>query len=68
MVLDLVEPMPKTSRGKKGILVLTHYCTKWQGALALLEATTLIVPNALDERVFRYMDLPEQIPTNQRAV
>ena len=57
--IDLVGPMPVTSRGNKWILVLTDHFTRWQDALPIPNATTVEVAKALDERVFAYFGLPE---------
>jgi len=62
-----VGPMPETHRGNKWILVLTDHFTRWQDALALPDATAPVVASALDERVFCYLGLPEQIHTDQGA-
>ena len=65
--MDLVGPFPVTPKGNKWVLVLTDHFTRWQGALALLDTTVPVVANTLDELVFCYLGLPEQIYTNQGA-
>ena len=67
VAVDLVGPMPETSRGNRWILVLVDHFTRWQDALAIPDATAPVVAAALDERVFCYMGLPEQIHTDQGA-
>ena len=67
VAVDLVGPMPETIRGNKWILVLTDHFTRWQDAIALPDATAPVVATALDERVFCYLGLPEQIHTDQGA-
>ena len=67
VAVDLVGPMPKTARGNQWILVLTDHFTRWQDALPITVATTPVVAHTLDERVFCYMGLPEQIHTDQGA-
>ena len=61
VAIDLVGPMPKTRRGNQWILVLTDHFTRWQDALPLPDATAPTVATTLDERVFCYFGLPEQI-------
>ena len=67
VAVDLVGPMPETNRGNRWILVLTDHFTRWQDALALPDATAPVVATALDERIFCYLGLPEQIHTDQGA-
>lgn len=47
------------------ILVLTDHFTWWQDALAILNATEPVVASTLNELVFCYLGLPEQIHTDQ---
>jgi hypothetical protein len=61
LAVDLVGPMSCTPRGNKWILVITDHFTRWQDALAIPDATAPVVAAALDERVFCYLGLPEQI-------
>ena len=67
VAIDLVGPMPRTRKGNKWILVLTDHFTRWQDALAITEATTPVIANMLDERVFSYLGLPESIHSDQGA-
>ena len=67
VAVDLVGPMPETARGSKWILVLTDHFTRWQDAIAIPDATAPVVATTLDERVFCYLGLPEQIHTDQGA-
>ena len=67
VAVDLVGPMPETSRGNKWILVLMDHFTRWQDAIPLTDATAPVVASTLDERVFCYMGLPEQLHTDQGA-
>lgn len=60
--------MPETARRSRWILVLTNHFSHWQDALALPDATAAEVTTALDERVFWYFGLPEQIHTDQGAL
>ena len=67
VAVDLVGPMPETSRGNKWILVLMDHFTRWQDAIPLIDATAPVVASTLDERVFCYLGLPEQLHTDQGA-
>jgi len=67
LAVDLVGPMPCTPRGNQWILVLTDHFTRWSDALALPDATAPVVAQALEERVFCLLGLPEQIHTDQGA-
>ena len=59
--MDLVEPMPRTQRGKQWILVLSDHLTRWQVAIPLADETAPTLATALDERIFCYFGLPEQL-------
>ena len=67
VAVDLVGPMPETTKGNRWILVLVDHFTRWQDALAIPDATAPVVAAILDERVFCYLGLPEQIHTDQGA-
>ena len=67
VAIDLVGPFPATTRGNRWILVRTDHFTRWQDALALPDATAPTVASCLDERVFSYLGLPEQIHSDQGA-
>ena len=61
VAIDLVGPLPRTRRGNQWILVLSDHFTRWQDAIAIPDATAPTVATTLDERVFCYFGLPEQI-------
>ena len=61
LAVDLVGPMPETPRGNRWILVVVDHFTRWQDAFPLPDATAPTVATALEERVFCYHGLPEQI-------
>ncbi|XP_067937269.1 uncharacterized protein [Watersipora subatra] len=67
VAVDIVGPFPVTPRKNKWVLVLTNHFTQWQDALTLPDVTAPVVANALDERVFCYLKLPEQIHMHQGA-
>ena len=67
LAVDLVGPLLETSRGNKWILVISDHFTRWQDALALPDATAPTVATALEEHVFCYFGLPEQIHLDQGA-
>ena len=65
VAIDLVGPMPPTPRGNKWILVLTDHYTRWQDAIAIPDVTAPTIATILDERIFCYLGLPEQLHTDQ---
>ena len=67
VAVDQVGPLHKTPRGNKWILVVSDHFSRWQDALPLPEATAPTVATALDERVFSYLGLPEQLHSDQGA-
>jgi len=67
VAVDLVEPMPPTPRGNSWILVLTDDFTRWADALAIPDASAPTVARVLNQHVFCYFGLPEQIHSDQGA-
>ena len=61
VAIDLVGPMPRTQKGNQWILVLSDHFTRWQKAILLVDASVPTVATALDERIFCYFGLPEQL-------
>jgi len=59
--------MPTSGRGSNWILVLTNHFTRWADALAILDALAPTVARVLDQSVFGYFGLPEQIHSDQGA-
>jgi len=64
VAVDLVGPMPTTDRGNTWILVLADHFTRWEDALAIPDASAPTVARILDQQVFCYFGLPEQIHTD----
>jgi transposase InsO family protein len=67
VAVDLVGPMPETARHNRWILVITDHFSRWQDALPLQDATAPSVASALEERIFCYFGLPEQLHSDQGA-
>jgi len=67
VAVDLVDPMPLTPDGNSWILVLTDYFTRWTDALTIPDASAPTVACVLDQNVFCYLGLPEQIHSDQGA-
>jgi len=67
VAVDLVEPMPLTPRGNCWISVLTDHFTRWADALAIPDASAPTVARVLDQNVFCYFGLPEQLHSDQGA-
>ena len=61
VAINLVRPLPRTRKSNQWILVLSDHFTHWQNAIAIPDATSPTVATILDERVFCYFGLPEQI-------
>jgi len=59
--------MPKSERGNNWILVLTNYLTQWADALAIPDVSAPTMARVLDQNVFCYFGLPEQMHTCQCA-
>jgi transposase InsO family protein len=67
LAVDLVGPLPETARGNKWLLVLTDHFSRWQDAIPIADATSQTVATTLEERVFSYLGLPENLHTDQGA-
>jgi len=67
IVVDLVGPIPTSERGNNWILLLTDHFTWWADALAIPNASAPTVAKALDQNVFCYFGLLEQIHTDRGA-
>jgi len=65
VVVDLVGPMPPSTRGNTRILVLTDHFTRWVNILAILNGSAPTVAWALDQHVLCNFELREQIHTDQ---
>jgi len=65
VAVDLVGLMPLSAKGNTWILVLMDHFTRWADALAIPDASAPMLTQALDQYVFCYFGLPEQIHTNQ---
>jgi len=59
--------MPLTPRGNCWILVLTDHFTRWADALAIPDASAPTLARVLDQNVFCYFGLPEQLHSDQGA-
>ena len=59
--------MPETRAGNKWILVVMDHFSRWQDVIPILDATAPVVAATLDQRVFCYLRLPEQLHTDQGA-
>ena len=64
IAMDIVGPLPKTSRGNRHILVICDYTTQYPEAVAL---TTVIAPRVTKEliQLFARVGIPEEILTDQ---
>jgi len=57
--------MPLSAEGNTWILVLTNHFTRWADALAIPETSAPTIAWALNQKVFCYVEFPEQIHTEQ---
>ena len=65
--VDLVGPFSKTARGNTTIIVVADHFTRWRDALPAPDGTAQTVAQILDERIFCYFGLPEQLYSDQGA-
>ena len=65
LAIDLCGPFPKTPRGSTQILVMTDHFTRWCDAIPIQDGTTEVIAKVLDERVFSYLGVPEEIHSDQ---
>jgi transposase InsO family protein len=65
LAIDLCGPFPKTPRGNTQILVMTDHFTRWADAIAIPVGKTETIATVLDERVFAYFGIPEEIHSDQ---
>ena len=65
LAIDLCGPFPKTTRGNTQILVMTDHFTRWCDAIPTPDGTAEVVAQVLDERVFSYFGVPEEIHSDQ---
>ena len=67
MAVDLVGPRPETWARNRWILILMERFTRWQDAISIPDTTATGVAATLDQRVFCYLGLPEQLHSDQGA-
>jgi transposase InsO family protein len=65
--VDLVGPFSKTKRGNTMVLVIADHFTRWRDAIPIPDGTAQTVAQALEERVFCYFGVPEQLHADQGA-
>ena len=65
LAVDLCGPFPKTPRGNTQILVMTDHFTRWCDAIPIPDGKADTVASVLDERVFSYFGVPEEIHSDQ---
>jgi len=67
VAVNLVGHMPPTSRGNSWTVVSTDHFTKWADALAISDGSAPTVSQVLNQNIFCYFGLPEQIHLDQGA-
>jgi len=65
VAIDILSGLPATQDGKKYILVVTHYFTKWACAFALPDAEASTCMRAMYDGCFPKFGLPRQIHSDQ---
>ena len=65
VAIDLCGPLPITECGNTQILVIADHFTRWYDALPLPNGSAEVVAKALDERIFCYFGVPEEIHSDQ---
>ena len=65
VAIDLCGPFPKTPRGNTQILVLTDHFTRWPDALPIPDGKAETVARVLDQHVFSYLGIPEEIHSDR---
>lgn len=63
--VDLTGPFPITPRGNTQILVVADHFTRWVDAIPIKDGSAETVARALEERVFAYLGIPEEIHSDQ---
>ncbi|XP_025830531.1 uncharacterized protein K02A2.6-like [Agrilus planipennis] len=64
IALDLMGPYPRTSRGRKFILVVTDLFSRWVEAFPISAATTAVVTRLLEQEVLNRYGYPRAILTD----
>lgn len=65
VAVDILGPLPETERGKRYILVVMDYFTKWPEAIAIPDQTAETVAEACIEHVFSRFGAPMQLHSDQ---
>ena len=63
--VDLAGPFPTTARGNTQILVVADHFTRWVDAIPIKDGTAETVAKVLEERVFAYLGVPEELHSDQ---
>ncbi|XP_025833815.1 uncharacterized protein LOC112905482 [Agrilus planipennis] len=64
IALDLMGPYPRTSRGRKFILVVTDLFCRWVEAFPISSATTAVITRLLEQEVMQRFGYPRAILTD----
>ena len=65
LAIDLCRPFPKTPGGNTQMLVMTDHFTRWCDAIPIPDGTTEVLAQVLDERVFSYFGVTEEVHSDQ---
>ena len=67
LCVDLVGPLPETTRGNNWVLVIMDTFSRYWDALPIPDGTTHTIARTLDERLFCYFGICEQLHSDQGA-
>ena len=65
VVMDIMGPLPETSRGNKYILVIADYFTKWSEVYPMPNMEAITVAKCLVNEFSCRFDVPEQLHADQ---
>jgi hypothetical protein len=65
VAIDILGPLPLTTRGNKYLLVMGDYFTKWVEALPLPNQEAETVADALIQQVFSRLGVPQELHSDQ---
>ncbi|KAL5475209.1 hypothetical protein EMCRGX_G027282 [Ephydatia muelleri] len=65
VAMDIMEPLPETSRGNKYILVIADYFTKWSEAYPIPNMEAITVAKCLVNEFICRFGVPEQLHSDQ---
>ena len=65
VAMDVIDPLPKTPRGNRFVLVVVDYFTRWPEAYAITDQTAQTVSQKLVEECVSRFGVMQQLRTDQ---